>query len=461
MLTIKAKRPISRRNSMNRINFFILVIAFVAGHAMQAQQSIEVSLKQARAYANEHNYNMRSSALDVEAARYRVKESTASGLPQISGSIGYIDNIALPVQLIPGDFIGQPGEEVELTFGTKYNASASAGINQLIFSGEYIVGLQAAKAFLEKSRKDYVKTQIEVNKSVSEAYFLALAAEESLSVIDSTLSITRKLANQTSLIVAEGFGEETELNQLELLVSELEISRDNALNQISIAKDLLRFHMGIEEQTPLVLTQKMNELIDKTAPESLIEKPFVPDQNIDVQIIKKQQELALLSMRREKSFYLPSVSAFLNVQTQAQRQEWNFFDSNGKWYSNSMFGVTMNIPIFSSGQRFSRVKQAQFQYEQTLIAEDQIRTNLKLQYESTMNELNTAWKTLGNTHQNKFLAERIFRRTGIKYQEGMAGSLDLLNTHNQYLTAQSRYINAALNLLNQQVALESLMEQLP
>lgn len=461
MLTIKANRPNSRKNSMNKFSFFILVLVVVAGNPLLSQQAIEMSLEQARAYANEHNYNLRTSALDVEAARYRVKESTASGLPQISGSIGYTDNIALPVQLIPGDFIGQPGEEVELTFGTKYNAVASAGINQLIFSGEYIVGLQAAKAFLEKSRKDYVKTQIEVNKSVSEAYFLALAAEESLVVIDSTLAITRKLANQTSIIVGEGFSEETELDQLELLVSELEISRENAMMQIRIAMDLLRFHLGMDEDTPILLTQKMSELIDKAAPASLIEKPFIPEQNIDVQIIKKQQDLALLSMRREKSFYLPSVSAFVNVQTQAQRQEWNFFDSDGKWYGSSMFGVTMNIPIFSSGQRFSRVKQAQFQYEQTLIAEDQIKTNLKLQYESTMNELNTAWNTLNNTHQNKFLAEKIFRRTGIKYQEGMAGSLDLLNTHNQYLTAQSRYINAALNLLNQQVALESLMEQIP
>jgi outer membrane protein len=446
---------------MNKFSFFILVIALVAGHPLRAQQAVQMSLEQARDYANEHNYTLRTSALDVEAARYRVKESTASGLPQISGSIGYTDNIALPVQLIPGDFIGQPGQEVELTFGTKFNASASAGINQLIFSGEYIVGLQAAKAFLEKSRKDYVKTQIEVNKSVSEAYFLALAAEESLAVIDSTLAITSKLANQTRVIVAEGFSEETELDQLELLVSELEISRENAIMQNRIAMDLLLFYLGMDQGTPIELTQKMSELINKAAPASLLEKPFVPEQNIDVQIIQQQQELAFLSMRREKSFYLPSVSAFLNFQTQAQRQQWDFFDSNGKWYGSSVFGVTMNIPIFSSGQRFSRVKQAQFQYEQTLIAEDQIRTNLKLEYETTMNELNTAWNTLNNSRQNKFLAEKIFRRTGIKYQEGMAGSLDLLNTHNQYLTAQSRYINAALNLLNQQVALESLMEQIP
>jgi outer membrane protein TolC len=54
------------------------------------------------------------------------------------------------------------------------------------------------------------------------------------------------------------------------------------------------------------------------------------------------------------------------------------------------------------------------------------------------------------------LSEKIFRRTGIKYQEGISGSLDLLNTQRQYLDSQSQYINAALNVLNKSIALQSM-----
>lgn len=437
----------------------ILVITgigiLVFGGQLKAQQPLKLSLEDAKAYATEHNYNLRSASLDVETARYQVKETTATGLPQIDGTISYTDNIGLPVQLVPGDFFGAPGEEIEVQFGTKYSASAGASINQLLFSGSYIVGLRAAKTFLQKTQQDYQKTQIEVEQSVSEAYFLVLATQENLAVIDSTLKTTKQLADETGRIVEAGFAEETELDQLQLLVSELEVNRQNAQTQLEIAMAYLKFQMGMDNGTRLVLTQDLLELAAKPMAER---QSFMISDNIDFQILKTQQSLAQLQLQREKSHYLPTLSAFLYYQTQAQRPEWDFFDTKGRWFSSSMFGVSMNIPIFSSGERNARVNQARLQFEQTLIAEEQVRTNLQLQYETILNELITAEQTFENMLKNKELAEKIYKRTGIKYSEGMAGSLDLLNTHNQYLTAQSRYINAALNLLNQQTALQSLMQ---
>jgi outer membrane protein len=441
-----------------RLNMLLVLASLLFGNQLFAQKQIKLSLEQARTYALEHNHTLKVAALDVESARYRVKESTATGLPQIDATINYIDNIGLPVQLLPGEFLDMPGEDIAIQFGTKYNASASGTINQLLFSGSYLVGLQAAKTFLEKTRQDYIKNQIEVNKTVSEAYFLVLATQESLAVIDSTLSITSRLAEETRIIVSEGFAEETELDQLELLVAELEISRMNANTQMDIALAFLKYQLGITDDTRLELSENLFELATQSLPEKITKESFSANRNIDFQVLKKQQELAHLQLKLEKSHYLPTLSAFLNYQTQAQRQVWNFFDNKGKWYSSSMVGITMNIPIFSSGERHARVQQARFQFEQTLIAEKQVKTSLQLQYESTLNELSTAWQTFNNSTHNKQLASRIFQRTGVKYSEGMAGSLDLLNTHNQYLSAQSRYINSALNLLNQYVALESLMQ---
>ena len=118
----------------------------------------------------------------------------------------------------------------------------------------------------------------------------------------------------------------------------------------------------------------------------------------------------------------------------------------------------MNIPIFSSGDRKAKVNQAKVQVEKTMIAEEQVGNSLKIQYQNTSNELRNALLTYGTTQQNRALSEKIFRRTGVKYQEGISGSLDLMNAHNQYLNTQSQYINAAMNVLNKSVALESLTE---
>jgi len=436
----------------------LLLILLISGGNAFSQQTVSVSLKQARDIAAERAYTVRQANADIETARFQVKELTATGLPQIDATIGFNDNIALPVQLIPGEFLGQSEEFVPLPFGTKYSGNAGLNVNQLVFSGTYLVGLQAAKAFVEKSREDQAKTVVDIRKTVSEAYFLVLATEESIKIIDSTYAITKKLADETRIIFENGLVEETDYDQLQLMTSELEVSRTNALNQLNIARSYLKYHMGLPETTEIVLTQSIAELIDETKPAVLMDESFNLNSNIDFRILKKQQELAFLQLRQQKSLYLPSLSAFLNYQTQAQRAEWDFFDSKGKWYSSSVWGVNMNIPIFSSGERKAKVNQAKVQDEKTMIAEEQVGNSLKIQYQNTSNELRNALLTYGTTRQNRALSEKIFRRTGVKYQEGISGSLDLMNAHNQYLSTQSQYINAAMNVLNKSVALESLTE---
>lgn len=438
-------------------NKFLFIALVLGALPLMAQKTLELNLEQARSYAEEHNFELRSAVIDVETAAFKVKETVATGLPQVSASLRFMDNIGLPVQLIPGDFFGQPGEQIEVQFGTKYSGSAGASVNQLLFSGSYLVGLQASKAYLRQSQKNLLKSKQEVAKAVSEAYFMVLATQEGISIIDSTLSITQKLANQTRIIVENGFAEETELDQLMLLISDLVVSRSSALNQLDITTEYLRFLLGIDEGVVLELTENFQDLTGKLVGKGLLNQQFEKGANIDFQILQNQKELALLQVKLEKSAYLPNLSAFLNYDTQAQRQAWDFFDSKGKWYSSSVWGVTMNIPVFSSGEKRSKVKQAQLQFEKTLVAEEMVSNNLNLQYKTTRSDLENALENYRFTMQNKEIAEKIFRRTGIKYTEGLAASLDLLNTQNQFLSAQSQYINATLNMLNKAVALEILL----
>lgn len=438
-------------------NKFLFIALVLGALPLMAQKTLELNLEQARSYAEEHNFELRSAVIDVETAAFKVKETVATGLPQVSASLRFMDNIGLPVQLIPGDFFGQPGEQIEVQFGTKYSGSAGASVNQLLFSGSYLVGLQASKAYLRQSQKNLLKSKQEVAKAVSEAYFMVLATQEGISIIDSTLSITQKLANQTRIIVENGFAEETELDQLMLLISDLVVSRSSALNQLDITTEYLRFLLGIDEGVALELTENFQDLTGKLVGKGLLNQQFEKGANIDFQILQNQKELALLQVKLEKSAYLPNLSAFLNYDTQAQRQAWDFFDSKGKWYSSSVWGVTMNIPVFSSGEKRSKVKQAQLQFEKTLVAEEMVSNNLNLQYKTTRSDLENALENYRFTMQNKEIAEKIFRRTGIKYTEGLAASLDLLNTQNQFLSAQSQYINATLNMLNKAVALEILL----
>jgi outer membrane protein TolC len=172
--------------------------------------------------------------------------------------------------------------------------------------------------------------------------------------------------------------------------------------------------------------------------------------------MEKQKQLSRLQLKLEKSTYMPSLSASLYYQTQAQRDDWNFFNS-GKWYSSSALGVTMNVPVFSSGMRRSKVKQAQIAYEKLGVSQQQLESQLNLQFDAAKNEYMNAYRVYLNKQKNRKTAERIYNVTTVKYIEGLATSLDILNTHTQFLNAENDYINSALSLLKTGEEIEKIL----
>jgi outer membrane protein TolC len=439
-------------------NILLIVVILLFSGISRGQDPLNLSLDQALEQGLKHNFNLQSARIEVESARQKVRETTATGLPQMNANVSYNDNISLPTTLLPGEFLGQD-KPVAVRFGTRYSSSAGLTLNQLLFSGSYIVALQTSQTFLRQSEKNLSKTRIEAIKSIKDAYALVLATHENLRVIDSTLQLTRDLARQTRLIVESGFGEETDLDQLLLMVDELETARNSVLSQVKLAENMLKFHLGLDSETNIVLTDKLEDLAKRIAGYLLAEKSFQIADNIDFQILKNQQQLADLQIKLEKSAYLPTLTAFLNAQTNAQRPEWDFFDSKGRWYFSSVLGVSLNIPLWSSGERAARVRQAQLKAQNMEVAEASLRNSLGLQYQTSRNAFSNALLTIENTRRNKATAQKIYYRTGIKYAEGLASSIDVLNTHNQYLNAQTQYINATLELLNKATELESLLNK--
>ncbi len=433
----------------------IIIISLMISVGLTAQEVRYFSVDEAVAYAMENNYQIKNAEKDVDAAKYQVQESTSIGLPQIDASVGYNNNIARPVMILPPEFT-QPGQSNEVQFGTKHDANLGASVSQLIFSGEYIVGLQAAKKFLDKTNTDFFKNKVEVKQMVSNSYYQVLSTRRALEILDSTLIVNRNQLEETQEKYNVGFAEDLDVDQFELIVSDLEANVLNLNNQLIYYNAYLKFYLALENSDSIVLTDKLENLIEVRHNEGLLANPFNVNQNIEYTSLVKAKQLSWLLVKREKSMYLPSLSANLYYQTQAQREEWNFFNS-GKWYSSSALGVTMSIPVFSSGKRRSKVKQAQIEYDQYGINQKQLASSLNLQYDAAKNEYMNAYRVYLNKQKNRKTAERIYNVTTQKYEEGLASSLDILNTHTQFLNAESDYINSALTLLKTGEDLEKIL----
>lgn len=441
-----------------KIIISIVLLAWV--NILSAQQVKKMSLSQAIDYAMNHNYSLLSSQKDLEAAKQTVKEQTAYGLPQINASVGYKDNIERPTNLLPGELMGQPGKDVEIQFGTRYNANVNGTLTQLIFSGEYLIGLKAAKTFFEKTNVDFFKNKVALKKQVAESYYNVLATSEAIHIVDSTLKTTQSLYEETKHVYEVGLVEDTDVDQLELLVENLKASQTNLINQLGITKAFLKFYLGMESSDTIVLTDNINNLIESKKRKRLLEKQFNYHFNPDYVSMFTQKEISALQVDRAKSAYWPTLNANIYASSNAQRNVWNFFDSNEKWFFSSFWGVTMNIPILSGGMRKAKVKKAKIAFDQVNLMEKQLITQLQLQYQTAKNDYINTLMVLKTKEKNRLVAEKIYNKTREKYMQGMVGSLDILDTHSQFLTAENQYINASVSFLRATELLEALQMEI-
>ena len=137
---------------MRRI-YPLILFALLLTASLKAQEEVYTfSLDEAIAYALENNYTVKNARLDINSAEKQKWEATAFGLPQLDATIDYQNWLKQQVTFLPSEIVGgPPGEFTPVIFGTKQNMVATATLNQLIFDGSYLVGLQSAKTFLKIS----------------------------------------------------------------------------------------------------------------------------------------------------------------------------------------------------------------------------------------------------------------------------------------------------------------------
>ena len=453
-----------------RIFFSVLItllcLSYCEGYAASAAGETgdiqSFSLQEVCDYALKHSTSTENARLDILKAKKKIWETTATGLPQISAGASYTNNLKIPTTLIPAQFLDPDAEEgtfIGVKFGTQHNATMDVSVNQLIFNGSYIVGLQASRIYLRLSEEQLQKSRIDVKESVTKTYYLILLAEDNKKTLLANLENLKKTLFETTELHKAGFTEDTDVDQLQLSVTDMENAVKSMERQITITYRLLKFQMGFDLEKEIRLSQSLEDIVAETDKGELLGGEFDFSSHIDYRMLDTQEKSYKLLLKNEQAAYLPTVSAFFSYSYMAMRDSFNFF-SKDKWFPSMMLGVNVNIPIFSSGMRSARVAQARMDLRKTVNLKKQVVDGLKLELLQARSEFTDARENTRNTKANVQLAKKIYEKTLVKYMSGTASSLELTQTNNQYLGAESKYTTAVVELLNAKVRLDKALNRL-
>jgi outer membrane protein len=433
----------------------ILVFLFIHG-VVSAQNSF--SLKQAQQYALENSYALKGSEADVKKSEQKIKEILAIGLPQINAQGSFQNSLVLPTTVLPANAfnpMADPDDLIGIKFGTDYNVTGSVTLTQLIFDGSYLVGLEATKGLKRLNELLVIKTEQDVLKEVTKAYYSVLVAAENEKTLRGSLEKIVKIYNETKIIADNGLIESQDADQLKITVSNLTNAVERASRMKEVALEMLKFQMGMKPDEKLELTDVLplgnDSVLTVTADANADVK-----KNADHMLLETQIMLNELDMKNQRMGYYPSLGAFFTQQYQALRNDFNFF-GNYPWYPATILGVQLSIPIFSSGMRKAKVEQARINVDKSKIQMEQLEHSLQLRLFSLISEFNNALETFNTEKETLALADDIQRKSLVKYKEGVISSLELTMAQNQYLTAQANYINSLYSILNTQAEIDHLL----
>ena len=435
------------------------IIFLLLATSLNAQENkYSFTLQEAVDFAINNNRAIQNAERDVKIALQTKRETTATGLPQVNANIGYNNWIEQQVSLIPAEFFGGvPGQFSEVTFGTTQTMNSSINIKQKLFDGSYLVALQAAKVYLEISKNAREKTTNEIRKVVAYSYGNVLLAEANLEIVDSNIALLEKNVWELSKVYENGLVEEESLQQLQLTLSSLRSNQRYTKRLKNIAYQILNNSLGLNLTTKVVLTNSLEELVifysSLNPSKSENEIGEVIDFKIAVNSVKSDE----LLLKLEKSKSLPTLNAFINGSYSGNSERFSFTKNSQKWFGASLFGVTLDIPVFSSFKRSASTQRARLNLEKSKSNLEDTTNKIKLEINTARSNYEFAVEDFEIKKNALNLSKNISIKNEIKFFEGLTTSFDLSQAQRQLYMAQQDYLQSMLNILLKRVDLESLL----
>ena len=419
-----------------------------------------LTLNEAIAYGLTNNRSIINADRDIQKAKKDRWKTIASGLPQISSEVNYQNFLEMPVSLVPAEFFGgNPGEFSELTFGTEQNMIGSLKVEQLVFDGSYLVGLEASRVYLSISENLFKKTHLEIKKLITNLYSNALLAKYNIVFLEKNKASLEENFVEIHQLFKNGFEEEESVEQIQLSLAQTNSRLKYAKNLLHIQEDMLKFVIGYPIDSPLKLADELDDIFNEDL--YFISLPNTDDiqNNIDIRIADNNVKAEALLLKLEKSKALPKVNAFINRTYTGNSNDFTFADSDQKWYGSSLLGLNVKIPIFTSLGRNASTQKAKISLDQAKTQLEETQYKIRIEVDAALSDYQLSIDNYYTEKENLRLAESIERKNQTKFYEGMVQSFELRMAQLQLYTAQSNFVAAIQQVITNKLALETLLNQ--
>lgn len=416
------------------------MLASLAFAQVQTEDTLALSLEDAKKFALEHNRTLQNASLAIKqkyAARW---QSIATMLPQASASLDYMNMCGYEMELMG---LGVPMNPYG-TFGVKASMAVS---------GTMVVGAVISNIAVKMADITAKKSEQTIINNVVTTYYSILTMESTLKLLEKNYENLKILHKRAQKAVDVGAAEQTSADQIEVQVNSFETQINDTKVNKEVLTSMMRLYLGLGMDENIELTDGFDNLIKPDETQLILDREFNIENNYDYQLVVKQTELAKKQEVLAAMSFVPTLSAYYQYSAKSYFGKEAGFNNTPP----NVVGVSLNIPLWTSGKNTYSIKEKRWAREAAENTQKETEDKLNISNYQLRYNLKSAYDKFKVQEKNIEVCQKVLDNTSKKFEYGYGSSTDVTTASQSLINAQTSYVSALLSTVEAYLNLKDLL----
>lgn len=415
----------------------MMSLGIVSMNAQQAQNgdTISLTLDECLRIALSENPTIKVADMEIERVDYSKKETIGQLLPDISFGGQYS-------RTLQKQTMAMNGQSFKIGSDNSYSVGFSASLP--IISVQLWQSLKLSNNQIKQNVEKARESRLSLVNQVNNAYYGLLYAQDALNVLIENRETAKLNADIYKKKFENGTASEYDVLRAEVQVKNIEPSILDMENTIRQAKLQLKLLMGMDMSYNIKVSGNLSDY-QKSMYETVLNTNASIENNSSLRTLELQAEALKQALDVQKAAWFPTLALSANYNWTSLNNGTPF--KNLTWNPYSTVGVSLSIPLFQGGRRYSKQKQAEISYREMTWQRENLENSLKLQVQAQYDNIQ---KSVSQIETNKAGVDQAVKANQImekSFRIGAASYLDLRDSENSLMAARLAYYQSIYNYL--------------
>jgi outer membrane protein TolC len=405
-------------------------------------------------YALDNSEALKKAKIQTQIAEAEIGERISVGLPSVKFEASAINNLRVPRQFLPdGSLFGLPPGPVAVAFQTQFSGSASLQVNQLVFDFSYLIGVRAARAFMELTQKQGELSKQDIAERVAKAYYGILINKERINLVQLNIMRLDSILKDAKTLNANGLVEKIDVMRAEVASNNMRTELKKILQLQDLSMQLLKFQMGMPVRDSLTIEGSLRDVTVNLAED--INTPLEKSKRVEFAVLTMTKTMQDLNAKYTKSVYYPRLYAFGNLGANTGQNEFKeFWRFNDRWFRNAYVGLSLQWNIFDGFKRRHSLQKIKLEILKIKEDEKSLQRSIDFEIEKSKTSLKSNLEDLEIQRRNLQLAQEVVILAQTKYKGGTGTNIEFINAQASYKEAENNYYTSLYNAILNKVELQ-------